>query len=186
MSRGITVAVAVFTATCAFAGQPPPADDFPIAQLQYRDGSRLFHLHSPYGFVAKWENGKASFLLYNKGRTNITTAGDLETFVQALSNVPDGAQVAWINTCSAPLHYGMPEETLSRIRQVLERKRFKMAGTEENNFVLCTCEATNLSFFTRAPLTGGSANQQGGANGRQPFSSETNRTSAAAASRRSP
>ena len=29
-------------------------------------------------------------------------------------------------------------------------------------------------------------NQQGGANGRQPFSSETNRTSAAAASRRSP
>lgn len=30
------------------------------------------------------------------------------------------------------------------------------------------------------------SNQQGGANGRQPFSSEANRTSAAAASRRSP
>jgi hypothetical protein len=34
--------------------------------------------------------------------------------------------------------------------------------------------------------TGSSPNPQGGANGRQPFSSETNRTSAAAASRRSP
>jgi hypothetical protein len=37
------------------------------------------------------------------------------------------------------------------------------------------------------PFSGGAApNPQGGANGRQPFSSETNRTSAAAASRRSP
>ncbi len=111
--------------------------------------------------MAKWENGKASFLLYDKGRTNITTGSDLETFVQALSTVPDGAQVAWINACSAPLHYGMPEETLSRIRQVLKQNRFKMAGIEENNFVLCTCEAKNLSFLTRAPLKGGSANGPG-------------------------
>ena len=38
--------------------------------------------------------------------------------------------------------------------------------------------------FTNRPS--GAPNPQGGANGRQPFSSETNRTSAAAASRRSP
>jgi hypothetical protein len=186
MTRAIIVAVAVVAAACAHAGQQAPADDFPIAQLQYPDGSRLFHLHSPYGFAAKWENGKVNFFFYDKGRTNITTAVDPEAFVQTLSSVPDGAQVAWINTCSAPLHYGMPEEMLSRIRQVLEQKRFKMARIEENNFVLCTCEATNLSFFTSAPLAGRSANQQGGANGRQPSSSETNRTPAAAASRRSP
>jgi hypothetical protein len=45
-------------------------------------------------------------------------------------------------------------------------------------------------FLTRElkaePCGQGSPNPQGGANGRQPFSSETNRTSAAAASRRSP
>jgi uncharacterized protein YegJ (DUF2314 family) len=40
------------------------------------------------------------------------------------------------------------------------------------------------NFIERAALEG--ANPQGGANGRQPFSSETNRTSAPAASRRSP
>jgi hypothetical protein len=183
MKRAITAIIAFLTVACALAGQQPPADDFPIAQLQYRDGSRLFHLHSPYGFVARWENGKANFFLYDKGRANITAAVDLETFVQALSSLPDGAQVAWINTCCAPLHYGMPEETLSRIQEVLEQKRFKMAGIEENNFVLCTCEATNLVFLAEARPASGSAKtvQRTGASR---SALETNRTSGAAGSRR--
>jgi len=184
MNRAISAIVAVLTAACALAGLKPPADDFPIAQLHYRDGSRLFHLHSLYGFVAKWENGKTSFLLYNKGQTNISTTQDLETFVRALSNPPDGAEVAWINTCGAPQHYGMPKGDLSKIQKILEKKRFRMAGTEENNFVLCTCEATNVSFFTKTPLTGGSANPHSGANRSQPFRSEPNRASAPADSGR--
>ena len=149
MKRALKVGVVVVTAICAVAGQQPPADDFPIAELQYRDGSRLFHLHSPYGFVAKWEKGKESFFLYDKERTNITTTSDLETFVRALASWPDSAEVAWINTCGAPLYYGMPKGELSKIEQLLKGKRFKMAEIEENNFALCTCEATNLIFFTK-------------------------------------
>jgi hypothetical protein len=43
-----------------------------------------------------------------------------------------------------------------------------------------------LRKYGRRLMPDGLPNQQGGANGRQPFSSDTNRTSAAAASRRSP
>jgi len=180
----IAVGLALATA-CALSSQPPP-DDFPIAERQYRDGSRsLYHLHSPYGFVAMWEGGRASFYVYDKGRTNITTTSDLRSFVGMLSRIPDASEVAWVNTCAAPLHYLMPKEMLSEIEEVLKTKRFKMAGIDDNNFILCTCETTNLVFFTRA-LPARSANPQGAANGRQPFSAETSRASAAAASRRSP
>jgi len=160
MTRAITAAVAFIGAALALAGPTPPTDDFPIAELQYKDGSRLFHLHNPYGFVARWQNGKGSFYLYDKGRTNITMTGDLETFIRELSRLPDGAEIAWINTCAAPLHYGMPAAKFSELEGALKRKRFKMAGIEENNFVLCTCEATKLIFFTQPQLTKGSANQR--------------------------
>ena len=184
MTRAITAAVAFIGAALALAGPTPPADDFPIAELQYKDGSRLFHLHNPYDFVARWEDGKASFYLYDKGRTNITTTGDLETFIGELSRLPDGAEIAWVNTCAAPLHYGMPAAKLSEIQEILKQKGFKMAGIEENNFVLCTCEATNLVFFTEARSAKGSANKTVQRTGASRSAPETNRTSPPAGSRR--
>ena len=57
-----------------------------------------------------------------------------------------------VNTCGAPLHYGMPVEMLSRIEDMLKKRRFRMAGVEENNFALCTCEAKNLIFFSGTSL----------------------------------
>jgi hypothetical protein len=184
MTKAITAAVAFIGASLAFAGPTPPADDFPIAELQYKDSSRLFHLHNPYGFVARWEDGKGNFYLYDKGRTNITTTGDLETFIGELSSLPDGAEIAWVNTCTAPLHYGMPAAKLSELERALKRKRFKMAAIEENNFVLCTCEATNLIFFTKPPLTKGSANKKVQRAEASLSAPETNRTSPPAGSRR--
>ena len=184
MTKAITAAVAFIGAALAFAGPTPPADDFPIAELQFKGGSRLFHLHSPHGFVARWEDGKGSFYFYDKGRTNITMTGDLQTFIGELSRLPDGAEIAWVNTCAAPLHYGMPAAKLSELEGALKRKRFKMAGTEENNFVLCTCEVTNLTFFTQPPLTKGSANKTVQRTGASRSAPETNRTSPPAGSRR--
>src|SRR5882672_5145239 len=119
MTRAITVAVAIVTVACALAGQAPPVDNFPVAELQNLHGPRtLFHLHSPYGFVAMWEDGKAAFYVYDKDQASIATTGDLRTFVGLLSKIPDGAEVAWVNTCGAPLHYGMPANRLSEIREV--------------------------------------------------------------------
>lgn len=160
MTRAITAAVATVIVASAFAGQEWPVDNFPVAELRNLDGSRsLYHLHSPYGFVAIWEDGKTTFHVYDKDRTNIATTGDLRAFFGLLSKIPDSSEVAWINTCGAPLHYGMPTNKLSEIQGVLEKKRFKMAGIEENNFILCTCyPATNLVFFTNALPNGRGAN----------------------------
>ena len=180
----MTVAIAFMGTAIAFASQEPPSDDFPIAELQYRDGSRLFHLHSPYGFVARWESGKGSFYLYDKGRTNIIVTGDLETFAGELSKLPDDSEVAWVNTCAAPLHYGIPAKKLSEIQELLKQKRFKLAGIEENNFVLCTCEATNLIFFAEALSAQRSANKTVQRTGASRSALATNRTSSAAGSRR--
>ena len=62
---------------------------------------------------------------------------------------------------------------------------------EQGGFVVSTAPLSVAQKATRQGITSltlqrKEANQQGRANGRQPFSSETNRTSAAAASRRSP
>jgi len=156
MTRAIIAAAAILAVALSFAGQQP-VDDFPIVAKQYRDGSRsLFHLYSPYGFVAMWEHGGASFYVYDKCLTNITMTTDLRTFTGLLSKIPDGSEVDWVNTCGAPLHYLMPKVMVSEIEALLRKKRFKMAGVEDNHFILCTCETTNLIFFTNT-LPPGSA-----------------------------
>jgi hypothetical protein len=183
MTRALTAVVTALTVASTFAGQQP-ADDFPIVEKQYRDGSRsLFYLHSPYGFVAIWEDGKTAFYVYDKGQTNITMTSDLKTFVGLLLKIPDGSEVDWVNTCCAPLHYGMPKQMLSQIEETLKKKRFKMATVEDNHFILCTCDTTNLVFLTNA-LPTGSANQKMQRTGASRSAQETNRTSSAAGSRR--
>src|SRR5262245_58177494 len=128
MIRTVTLAVTSLAIFSALA-QQRPADDFPVAKLQYRDRTRLVHLHSLYGFVAKWEaDGKPRFFLYDKHRASISVARSLPEFLAELSHFPDHSEVAWINTCSAPLHYGMPPEMLSQIESTLKSKRFVMAG----------------------------------------------------------
>lgn len=186
MKRAIRAAVAIVTVVCAFAGQEQPVDNFPVVELQNLDGSHSqFHLHSPYGFVAMWKGGKTTFYIYDRDRTDIATTSDLTTFVGLLSKIPNGSEVAWVNTCGAPLHYGMPTNKLSEIQETLKKKRFKMASIEENNFVLCTCyPVTNLVFFAEALPTRGSANQTVQRTGASHSAQETNRTSATAGSRR--
>ena len=105
---GLVLACLAASGSLTFGAHDAPADDFPVAELQYKDHARFYHLHSPYGFVAGWENGHGRFYLYDKARTNITVTGDLKNFIRNLSNLPEASEVAWVNTCSAPLHYGMP------------------------------------------------------------------------------
>jgi len=179
--KALRCAAILLAGAWPLAAQGPP-DDFPIVEKQFKDGSELFHLHSDYGFIARWEGGgRASFFLYDKPRTNILTTSELGTFLEGLSKFPEGAEVAWVNTCGAPLHYGMPAEMLSQIEDVLRQRKFKLAGIEENNFVLCTCQATNLLFFTTAPTkSAASAGALRHAGDRLAPASGTDRTSPAA------
>ena len=96
------------------------------------------------------EPDNPSFFLYDKTRTNILATSDLTIFLKGLSSFPDGAEVARVNSCAAGLSYGMPTKMLLKIYDVIKKKKFKMAGIEESNFGLCTCETTNVLFFTKA------------------------------------
>lgn len=151
MKGAITAVTMCLAAVCVLADQQPPIDDFPVAKLEYKGRAWVIHLHSPFGFVAKWEtDGKPTFYLYSKRERKVSVTRDLQVFLDGLSKTPEASEVSWINTCGAPLHYGMPIEMLSKIESTLKAKHFKMAGIDENNFAVCTCEATNLFFFATA------------------------------------
>lgn len=152
MTKPIVIAVALLAMVSLIASQPP--GEFPIAEKQYKNSRQFFYLHTDYGFVVKWDHAnKGSYFLYDRARSNIFTTTNLASFLDGLGKIPNGSTLSWVNTCGAPLHYGMPSELLSKIENVIKERKFKMAGVDENNFILCTCEATNLWFFTKPLVT---------------------------------
>lgn len=152
MTKTIAIIIVFFSVPCVLAPGEQPTQDFPVAELKYKDKTEFFYLYSDFGFIAKWEeDNKPKFFIYDKIRKRISVTRDLSTFLNRLLSFPEEAEVAWINTCSAPLHYRMPSEMLTKIHDILKRKKFKMAGDDENNFVLCTCETTKVLFLENIP-----------------------------------
>ena len=136
-------------------GKEAPSEDFPILEMLYCDGKRSYcHLHSNYGFTLEWdyEKSEARFFFYDKKRNSISVTDHLTTFLTWLSTIPDGTELAWIQCCGAPFHYKMPEKMLTEIEEVLKKKKFEMAGIEENNFVRCKCQAKKVELLTELPL----------------------------------
>ena len=126
------------------------------------------------------------------GGTNEVIADEATTILSEI-NLPAVVVPALTNALHSPDgHVGRRAAScltgaVPRLRVDLTDRDYHVRAAATNALHAITSEAVALygfipDFFTNVP----GSNLQGGANGRQPLGSETNRTSAAAASRRSP
>lgn len=122
-----------------------------IAILEYRnpDTAGVVHLVHGHGFLVKWDrNEEPQFYVYDKGTRLATRTSDFSEFSNKLQEIPSGATVDRIEKCGGPFSWGMPDEAREKLATLIESKGFHMAGPEDGNFGICTCESTKVRLLS--------------------------------------
>jgi len=162
---GCLAAAVAFTAGCR--ALPPgtvrhPAElrdgQLVICQLEY--GPERLHearaqlVAHDYAILIHWPNGTCTprFFVYDRPHRHVDEARPFETFLALVDRLPRGVPVAWVNTCCAPISYGMGSENETRLRAVLARgghalltdgDSHERAGRYDD-LLICTCESIRM------------------------------------------
>jgi hypothetical protein len=116
--------------------------------LVYHDYEKTVYLPNEYGFLIKWDKIEPpEFYLYNKPLVQIRYTDDFSKFLSGLKEFPDGAAVDWIEQCSAPFSWAMPDNERQRLEDVIQAKGFTLTDQTDGNFIICTCEIKELKLM---------------------------------------
>lgn len=126
-----------------------------------------------YAILIDWRDEACvpRLFVYDRGRRHVDETRSFETLLELVGRLPHGFPVAWIDTCCAPISYGMGPENEARLRAVLARgeRTLLTAGVgvdsagHDNGRVICTCEALRMYLpgdAVAAKGTGASCNAQ--------------------------
>ncbi len=164
MAGWLTALVAVGTGCQAL---PPGAARHP-AELQdgqlvicrleygpeYRPEIRAQVVAHDYAILIDWPNDTCAprFFVYDRRHRHVHEARSFETFLELVDRLPHGVPVGWVNTCCAPISYGMGRENEARLGAVLARgehtlltagDRLERAG-HYDGLLICTCESIRM------------------------------------------
>jgi len=162
---GCLAAVVAFTAGCralplGAVRHPTELQDgkLVICRLEYgperrREVRAQLAAHD-YAILIDWPNDTCTprLFVYDRPHRHVDEARSFETFLELVDRLPRGVPVAWVNTCCAPISYGMGQENEARLRAVLARgghtllaagNSLERAG-HYDDLLFCTCESVRM------------------------------------------
>ncbi len=111
--------------------------------------SRPIDWTNAYGFLIKWQERKTpEFFIYRQIPPSIRHVTMLDEFFSGLGEIPDGSTLDWVNTCCCPISSGLPKTAYTRLEQLVQEHRFVLLKPGEGATLVCTCESTNIVWFT--------------------------------------
>ncbi|NLG64507.1 MAG: hypothetical protein GX537_02755 [Actinobacteria bacterium] len=129
-----------------------------ICRLQY--GPEYQHEIRPqgaahdYAILIDWPNDTCTsrLFVYDRPHGHVGEARSFDTFLELVDRLPRGVPVAWVNTCCAPISYGMGSANETRLRAVLARGGHTLltAGdsleraSHYDDLLICTCESVRM------------------------------------------
>jgi len=133
----------VALAICGCISTPDRPRPLAIAILEYErspESPGVELLPHDYGVLIKGlPEEKPEFFVYDRPHHKIVCPSDFQAFLCELENIPSGSRVDWVNTCTVPLNYGMPETESTQLERVPTKKRLHRGG-----YIICTCESKEL------------------------------------------
>lgn len=140
-------------AGCSFFASPAPGDEpMPVVRLVDRMGGgrtdELVMLRIDYGLIVyNGRKGKPpQYRLYDRRRRDCLVTEDIDAFIEALEEIPDGAEIDMIDKCTVGFHSPIGvqvEKEYARIMELLKKKRCRLIESFEDDMrhtFFCYCE----------------------------------------------
>lgn len=118
---------------------------------EYRHEIRPQAAAHDYAILINWPNDtcKPRLFVYDRPHRHVDEARSFETFLELVDRLPRGVPVAWVNTCCAPISYGMGSENETRLRAALARGGHTLLTAGDSleraghydDLLICTCES---------------------------------------------
>ena len=135
------------------AEKPASGSGTVALRVRYRDHEEPFVVRQDYAFLIDWDPFpvRRRFYVYDAPRGRVMITSDFDAFLSCIRALPTSSRVAWLNTCCAPISYGMTDEDNSRLDAAMEEgKRTYVPADDENGesnyLIVCTCESIGLRF----------------------------------------
>lgn len=107
-------------------------------------------IREDYAVLIDWDDepDKRRFLVYDRPRERVFSARDFSDFLRAVEGLPHGVTVGWVDTCCAPISYGIGKSREARLAEVLAagNRRLLTTGDSDRELIICTCESIRLRF----------------------------------------
>ena len=111
-----------------------------IIELGRQSGPEYVYLPNDYGFLIYWFDDKEPELyIYDKPANRIKMTSDFSVFLSEIQHFPNGVKVDRIRGCAITAA-GMPEEHKEQLNKLIKAKKFKLTGTDDDNYSICSCE----------------------------------------------
>jgi hypothetical protein len=120
--------------------------------LKYREREEPFAITVDHAFLIDWDekSERRRFFVYDRPSAKVQIPGDYDAFLRCLDGLPRDGEVGWINTCCAPISYGMSDEDCERLERVISqgnrRLLFSVTSDDDDFGLVCTCESDGIRF----------------------------------------
>lgn len=116
----------------------------------YAEQSKPAVISYDYAILVDWDEDPARrhLLVFDRPRARLFATSEFPKFLAAIGDLPHGVEVAWVETCCAPLSFGLGEQRTAEIRAALSAgdRRLPPPKSGDSEALICTCESTRLRF----------------------------------------
>lgn len=119
----------------------------PICWIKRHGKEAVVYLDQPYACFLGWN--EKTFILYSKAEGIVFRTSEYAAFLEALRQLPNGAEILQIDFCSGGAMYGMPESDSEKLSMVMQEGKRSWAEWKFNGMarqIVCICESDGIRF----------------------------------------
>lgn len=139
------------TPTTASAWKAAPCDlrDGKVITMwvKKKEGDVPVTFQHNWAMLVIWTDRERYFYLFENRSRRFFATRDFLCFVRELDQLPNGAVLEWIDTCTVSRSWKMPAECRTELLNLLKKKGVAHVYGFEDGIITCYCESQGLRYL---------------------------------------
>ena len=104
-----------------------------------------------YGMLIVWDEHVQRFYLFSNPTKTYFVTENFNQFLSELDRLPADITLDWVDTCTVPRFWKMPQDARKRLHATLEKGNRKNTRESEQPHITCYCESDGIKLLGAEP-----------------------------------